>query len=197
MKACCSRSCARAPTIRCPMAKWARWWSPCWPPTIRCCALVPAIFRPSCRARCPSGRTQQRIKGWMGRADQTTKVRGMLVHPSQVADVVRRHAEILRARVVIEGEMASDRLTLQGRGVGATRRPGRCDRHQRARHHQVARRGGVVGRRQPAQRRQGDRGRAELQVTPRSGRAAGPQGATPADRQSRIRGVCLMDGSAP
>ncbi|HET7524914.1 MAG TPA: phenylacetate--CoA ligase family protein, partial [Burkholderiaceae bacterium] len=53
------------------------------------------------------------IKGWMGRADQTTKVRGMLIHPSQVADVVRRHAEIVRARVVIEGEMASDRLTFR------------------------------------------------------------------------------------
>ncbi|HTP74557.1 MAG TPA: AMP-binding protein, partial [Burkholderiaceae bacterium] len=50
--------------------------------------------------RCPSGRTAQRIRGWMGRADQTTKVRGMLVHPSQVADIVRRHAEIVRARVV-------------------------------------------------------------------------------------------------
>ena len=62
---------------------------------------------------CPSGRTQQRIKGWMGRADQTTKVRGMLVHPSQVADIVRRHAEIVRARVVVEGEMASDRLTFK------------------------------------------------------------------------------------
>jgi phenylacetate-CoA ligase len=63
--------------------------------------------------RCASGRTQQRIKGWMGRADQTTKVRGMLVHPSQVADIARRHAEIVRARVVVEGEMASDRLTFK------------------------------------------------------------------------------------
>jgi phenylacetate-CoA ligase len=63
--------------------------------------------------RCPSGRTQARIKGWMGRADQTTKVRGMLVHPSQVADIARRHAEIVRARVVVEGEMASDRLTFK------------------------------------------------------------------------------------
>jgi phenylacetate-CoA ligase len=63
--------------------------------------------------RCPSGRTQQRIKGWMGRADQTTKIRGMLVHPSQVADIARRHAEIVRARVVVEGEMASDRLTFK------------------------------------------------------------------------------------
>ena len=63
--------------------------------------------------RCPTGRTALRIKGWMGRADQTTKVRGMLVHPSQVAEVVRRHAEIGRARVVVEGEMASDRLTFK------------------------------------------------------------------------------------
>ena len=63
--------------------------------------------------RCPSGRTAQRIRGWMGRADQTTKVRGMLVHPSQGADIVRRHAEIVRARVVVDGEMASDRLTFK------------------------------------------------------------------------------------
>jgi phenylacetate-CoA ligase len=70
--------------------------------------------------RCPSGRTQQRIKGWMGRADQTTKVRGMLVHPSQVADVVRRHAEIVRARVVVEGEMSSDRLTFKAEVTAPT-----------------------------------------------------------------------------
>jgi phenylacetate-CoA ligase len=48
----------------------------------------------------------------MGRADQTTKVRGMFVHPSQVAEVVRRHPEIARARLVVEGEMADDRMTL-------------------------------------------------------------------------------------
>jgi phenylacetate-CoA ligase len=69
--------------------------------------------------RCPTGRTAQRIKGWMGRADQTTKVRGMLVHPSQVADIVRRHSEIRRARVVVEGEMASDRMTFKAE-VAAT-----------------------------------------------------------------------------
>ena len=61
---------------------------------------------------CPTGRTARRIKGWMGRADQTTKVRGMFVHPSQVADVVRRHPEIVRARLVVEGEMANDRMAL-------------------------------------------------------------------------------------
>jgi len=63
--------------------------------------------------RCPTGRTNTRIKGWMGRADQTAKVRGMFVHPSQVADLVRRHPEIARARLVIEGEMANDRMTLK------------------------------------------------------------------------------------
>jgi phenylacetate-CoA ligase len=62
---------------------------------------------------CPTGRTNRRIKGWMGRADQTAKVRGMFVHPSQVAEVVRRHPEALRARLVVEGEMANDRMTLR------------------------------------------------------------------------------------
>jgi len=62
---------------------------------------------------CPSGRTNTRIKGWLGRADQTTKVRGMFVHPGQVAEVLRRHPELGRARLVIEGEMANDRMTLR------------------------------------------------------------------------------------
>jgi phenylacetate-CoA ligase len=62
--------------------------------------------------RCPTGRTNTRIKGWLGRADQTAKVRGMFVHASQVAEVVKRHPELLRARLVVEGEMAEDRMTL-------------------------------------------------------------------------------------
>ena len=62
---------------------------------------------------CPTGRTNLRIKGWMGRADQTTKVRGMFVHPSQVAEIARRFPEILRARLVVRGEMANDTMTLQ------------------------------------------------------------------------------------
>ena len=61
---------------------------------------------------CPSGRTNIRIKGWLGRADQTAKVRGMFVHPSQVAEVLKRHPEIGRARLVVRGEMADDRMTL-------------------------------------------------------------------------------------
>jgi phenylacetate-CoA ligase len=62
---------------------------------------------------CPTGRTNTRIKGWMGRADQTTKIRGMFVHPGQVADIARRFPEVLRARLVVGGEMASDRMTLK------------------------------------------------------------------------------------
>jgi phenylacetate-CoA ligase len=62
---------------------------------------------------CPTGRTAPRIKGWMGRADQTTKVRGMFVHPGQVADVARRFPEVGRARLVVSGEMANDRMCLR------------------------------------------------------------------------------------
>jgi phenylacetate-CoA ligase len=61
---------------------------------------------------CPTGRTNTRIKGWLGRADQTAKVRGMFVHANQVAEVLKRHPEIARARLVVEGEMANDRMTL-------------------------------------------------------------------------------------
>ena len=62
---------------------------------------------------CPTGRTNVRIKGWMGRADQTTKVRGMFVHPGQVADIVRRFPQVLRARLVVSGEMANDQMLLR------------------------------------------------------------------------------------
>jgi len=62
--------------------------------------------------RCPTGRSNTRIRGWLGRADQTAKVRGMFVHPSQVAEVLKRHPGLGRARLVVEGEMANDRMTL-------------------------------------------------------------------------------------
>ncbi|MCL4773201.1 MAG: phenylacetate--CoA ligase family protein, partial [Burkholderiaceae bacterium] len=61
----------------------------------------------------PCGRTNVRIRGWLGRADQTAKVRGMFVHPGQVAEIARRVAAAGRARLVIEGEMANDRMTLK------------------------------------------------------------------------------------
>jgi phenylacetate-CoA ligase len=62
---------------------------------------------------CPTGRTHTRIKGWMGRADQTTKIRGMFVHPKQVDAIVKRFPEVARARLVVTGEMANDVMTLQ------------------------------------------------------------------------------------
>lgn len=67
---------------------------------------------------CPTGRTNTRIRGWMGRADQSAKVRGMFVHAGQVAEVLRRVPEAGRARLVVEGEMAQDRLTLRVEGPG-------------------------------------------------------------------------------
>lgn len=62
---------------------------------------------------CPTGRTNARIKGWMGRADQTVKVRGMFVHPGQVDQIVKRFPEVAKARLVVTGEMASDQMTLK------------------------------------------------------------------------------------
>jgi phenylacetate-CoA ligase len=61
----------------------------------------------------PCGRTNTRIKGWMGRADQTTKVRAMFVTPKQVNEVLRRHPEVTKARLVVEGETGNDRMTLR------------------------------------------------------------------------------------
>ena len=60
----------------------------------------------------PCGRTNHRIKGWMGRADQTAKVRGLFVHPEQVAEIVRRHKSIIRARLVIERPASADQMSL-------------------------------------------------------------------------------------
>jgi phenylacetate-CoA ligase len=65
--------------------------------------------------RSACGRTNMRIKGWLGRADQTTKVRGLFVHPEQVAEVLRRHG-VARARLVVENEAGEDRMTLRVEG---------------------------------------------------------------------------------
>lgn len=60
----------------------------------------------------PCGRTNVRIKGWMGRADQATKVRGMFVKPDQIAAIVGRFDDIAKARLVISGELANDEMCL-------------------------------------------------------------------------------------
>jgi len=67
----------------------------------------------------PCGRTNMRIKGWMGRADQTTKVKGMFVHPQQIAEVVKRHPEVLRARLVVDRDASNDVMTLRCESLDA------------------------------------------------------------------------------
>jgi phenylacetate-CoA ligase len=61
----------------------------------------------------PCGRTNMRIKGWMGRADQTAKVKGMFIHPSQVAEIARRHPELGRLRLLVGRREEQDVMTLK------------------------------------------------------------------------------------
>jgi phenylacetate-CoA ligase len=61
----------------------------------------------------PCGRSNMRIKGWMGRADQTTKVKGMFVRPEQVAEIGKRHPELGRLRLVVARESETDAMTLK------------------------------------------------------------------------------------
>ncbi len=69
--------------------------------------------------RSPCGRTNLRIKGWMGRADQTTKVKGMFVHPAQVAEIAKRHPELGRVRLAVTREAEQDTMTLYAECRGA------------------------------------------------------------------------------
>ncbi|MDP7547901.1 MAG: AMP-binding protein [Alphaproteobacteria bacterium] len=67
----------------------------------------------------PCGRTNMRIRGWMGRADQSTKFKGMFVHPSAVMQIAARHPEIAKARLVITSEDNNDAMTLKFAAAGA------------------------------------------------------------------------------
>jgi phenylacetate-CoA ligase len=67
-------------------------------------ALMPGVS--------PCGRTNSRIKGWMGRADQTAKVKGMFVHPKQIAELASRHPQLGRLRLVVGREGEQDTMTL-------------------------------------------------------------------------------------
>ena len=68
---------------------------------------------PASSGASPCGRTHQRLRGWLGRADQSAKVRGMFVHAGQVAELLKRHPEVRRARLVVSGELAQDHAELQ------------------------------------------------------------------------------------
>ena len=61
----------------------------------------------------PCGRTNQRLKGWMGRADQTAKIKGMFVHPSQIAEIAAQHPELGRMRLIVRRDGARDEMTLK------------------------------------------------------------------------------------
>ena len=67
----------------------------------------------------PCGRTNMRIKGWMGRADQTTKIKGMFVRPEQVAEIGRRHPELGRLRLVVTRSGEADVMTLRAECASA------------------------------------------------------------------------------
>ena len=69
--------------------------------------------------RSPCGRTNVRIKGWLGRADQTTKIKGMFVHPEQVAEIARRHPELGRIRLVAARAGETDTMTLKAEAGSA------------------------------------------------------------------------------
>jgi phenylacetate-CoA ligase len=71
--------------------------------------------------RSPCGRTNMRIKGWMGRADQTTKVKGMFVHPGQIAEIGKRHPELGRLRLSVTREAEQDVMTLAAECAGQAR----------------------------------------------------------------------------
>jgi phenylacetate-CoA ligase len=68
--------------------------------------------------RSPCRRTNRRLTGWMGRADQTTKIKGMFVHPAQVAEIARRHPELLRVRLVVSRDNEQDVMTLMAESAG-------------------------------------------------------------------------------
>jgi len=68
----------------------------------------------------PCGRTNMRIKGWMGRADQTTKVKGMFVRPEQIAEIGRRHPELGRLRLVVTRAGETDAMTLKAETASPT-----------------------------------------------------------------------------
>ena len=98
----------------------------------------------------PCGRTNHRIRGWLGRADQSVKVRGMFVHPVQIAEIVRRHKSIIRARLVVERPQSADEMTLLVE-IGEPAEPAGGDCGDIAGCYKAARRGQAGTGRKPAE----------------------------------------------
>ncbi len=91
--------------------------------------------------RSPCGRTNTRIKGWMGRADQTAKVKGMFVRPEQIAELAKRHPELGRLRLVVTREGEQDAMTLHAECAQPDAGLRRCHCREPAGGHQAERRG--------------------------------------------------------
>ena len=110
--------------------------------------------------RSSCGRTNMRIKGWMGRADQTTKVKGMFVRPEQIAEIGKRHGELGRLRLVVTRQNEQDAMMLRCECAS----PNDALREEIiATLRAVTKLGGsveLVGAGSPPERRQGDIGRA-------------------------------------
>jgi hypothetical protein len=128
----------------------------------------------------PCGRTNMRIKGWLGRADQTAKVKGMFVHPSQVAEIGKRHRELGRLRLVVGRHDEQDVMTLKGRGRRAGR--GSCRAPWRRRCRRCARCAAPSSWWRPA-------------ACPTTARSS-PMSATRVLRQGAIAGFTRRPGSA-
>ena len=136
----------------------------------------------------PCGRTNMRIKGWMGRADQRTKVRGMFVDPEQIAEISKKHPGLGRLRLVIDWVNQADVMTLKVEAADAVGRSREGDDRHHPHRLQGRRQGRVRRGRQPAQRRQGDRRRPEVHVMiVRDARAGGRRGRPSPDRPARRR----------
>jgi phenylacetate-coenzyme A ligase PaaK-like adenylate-forming protein len=84
----------------------------CFNPDYPMVRLATGDLSAAMTGRSPCGRTNMRIKGWMGRADQTTKVKGMFVHPAQVAEIGKRHPELGRVRLTVSRADEQDVMTL-------------------------------------------------------------------------------------
>ena len=109
----------------------------------------------------PCGRTNMRIKGWMGRADQTTKVKGMFVRPEQIAEIGKRHPELGRLRLVVTRSGESDLMTLKAETASSAGNSSGRTRRDAARGDEARRQCRTGRGRLAAERRQGDRGRAQ------------------------------------
>ena len=72
-----------------------------------------------CSSDLKCGRTNMRIRGWMGRADQTTKVKGMFIRPEQIAEIGKRHSELGRLRLVVTRQGETDAMTLKAETAAA------------------------------------------------------------------------------